>query len=123
MPNQREVVEVFFRLPDDGRQEKHPVIVLSNNEINSQENGFVAIMMTSQVVYRGDEYSFELNDTMFNIPLSKPFSAVRLHLIGNFMDTDVIRNQFSNNYMKEEPFKRLLTHINGTTFKFKISID
>ena len=39
---QRNVVEVQFRLPSDGRLEEHPVIVLSNDEINEIEDGFVA---------------------------------------------------------------------------------
>ncbi len=54
MPSQRDVVEVEFRLPSDGRLEKHPVIILSNEEINNGESGFVAVMMTSQDRYKDD---------------------------------------------------------------------
>lgn len=121
MPQQREVVEVQFRLPSDGRFEHHPVIVLSNDEINEEEEGFVAVMMTSQEKHKGDEYSFEVDSSMFTKPLNKPFSAVRLHLIGNFLQKDIIRNSNTGNQMKIEPFKRLLMNLNSTTFNFKIS--
>lgn len=121
MPGQRDVVEVEFRLPSEGTYEKHPVIVLSNDEINNEEGGFVAVMMTSQEHYRGDEYSFDLDDTMFTKPLGKPYSAARVHLIGNFMNFDIIPNKNSGNQMRIEPFKRLLVNINRTTFNLKIT--
>jgi len=54
MPEQREVVEVEFRLPSDGILKKHPVIVISNSEINETEEGFVAVMMTSSEKYKDD---------------------------------------------------------------------
>lgn len=120
MPGQRDIVEVEFRLPSDGRLEKHPVIVLSNEDINSCEEGFVAVMMTSESRYKGDEYSFELDDSMFTKPLGKPFSAARIHLVGNFMDDDIIPNRNVGNQMRIEPFKRLLVNINSTTFNLKI---
>ena len=116
MPNQREVVEVHFRLPDNGRLENHPVIIISNSSINNTERGFVAIMMTSEHDDE-DEYSFEIKDSMFEKPIGKAVSAVRLHLIGNFMNTDIIPNSHSGNKMKEEVFRRLLVHINRITFK------
>lgn len=121
MPLQRDVVEVEFRLPSDGRTEKHPVIVLSNEEINNDEEGFVAVMMTSQEHYKDDEYSFDLDNTMFTKPLGTPYSAARVHLIGNFMNSDIIPNRNSGNQMRVEPFKRLLVNINKTTFNLKIT--
>lgn len=118
MPRQRDVVEVLFRLPADGDLKQHPVIVLSNNDINEEEGGFVAVMMTSKEHYKGDDYSFELDDSMFTKPLGKPFSAIRLHLISNFMDTDVISNSNSGNQMKIEAFRRLVTLINKVAFRY-----
>lgn len=120
MPGQRDVVEVEFKLPSDGRTEKHPVIILSNNEINNAESGFVGVMMTSQSHYQDDEYSFELDDSMFTKPLGTAFSAARIHLIGNFVNKDIITNRNSGNQMRIEPFKRLLVNINRTTFNLKI---
>ena len=123
MPEQREVVEVEFRLPSDGILKKHPVIVISNSDINETEEGFVAVMMTSSEKYKDDEYSFEVNDSMFTKGLGTSFSAVRLHLIGNFLDTDIIRNRHTGNQMKIESFKRMLIHINRIAFDFKVKFE
>lgn len=121
MPSQRDLVEVKFRLPADGRLEEHPVIVISNNDINENEDGFTAVMMTSQERFKDDEYSFELDNSMFTKPLQKKFCAVRLHLIGNFLNTDVLTNAHAGNQMKIEPFKRMLVHLNRATFNLKIT--
>lgn len=123
MPHQRDVVEVEFRLPSDGRLENHPVIVLSNNEINEVEEGFIGVMMTSQMKYEDDEYPFVVHDRMFTKDLNTKFSAVRLHLIGNFMNTDVMSNRNSGNQIRKEPFKRLLTNINSLTFGLNIKLE
>lgn len=116
MPSQREVVEVQFRLPPDGKLLNHPVIVISNDDINQHESGFIGVMMTSEESYKGDEYSFELSDDMFTKPLGKKFSAVRLHLIGNFINKDIIKNGNSGNQIKKTDFNRLMVNINNTTF-------
>ena len=50
-----EIVEVKFRLPPDGRLEEHPVVVLSNSEINNYELGFTGVMMST--TNPDDEYS------------------------------------------------------------------
>lgn len=125
MPSQREIVELQFRIPKGDSFEllEHPAIVLSNDEINQEEGGFVAVMMTSEEKYRDDPYSFELSNDMLTKPLIKSFSAVRVHLIGHFLYKDVIPNSHSGNSIKIEPFKRLLTHINRETFGFKIRIE
>ncbi len=116
MPSQRDVVEVQFRLPPDGKLLNHPVIVISNDDINQHEGGFIGVMMTSEESYKGDEYSFELSDDMFTKPLGKKFSAVRLHLIGNFINNDIIKNANSGNQIKKTDFNRLMVNINNTTF-------
>lgn len=119
MPQQRDVVEVSFRLPD-GTFKPHPVIVLSNSDINELEGGFVAVMMTSQIHYKGDDYSFVVNDSMFTKPLQKPFSAIRIHLISSFSNKDILSNQNVGNQMRVQPFYRLIEHINEFTFKYEV---
>lgn len=90
---QRQIVELSFRFPPDGKNLVHPCIVLSNDDINAEEEGFVAVVMTSQEKYRDDLYSFEITDSMLNKPIGKAFSAARIHLIGNFLHKDVITNR------------------------------
>ena len=115
---QRQIVEVAFRLPPDGKAMNHPCVVLSNNEINNEEQGFVAVMMTSEPRYKDDLYSFEVSDNMLTKPHRKSFCAVRLHLIGNFLYDDVIPNSNSGTEMKIDTFNRMLTQINRITFEF-----
>lgn len=108
-------------MPPDGDLLNHPCVVISNDEINEEEQGFVAVMMTSEPGYKGDLYSFELTDNMGTKPLGKPFCAVRLHLIGNFLYKDIISNKNSGNEMKIDSFNRLLVHINKITFQLNLS--
>lgn len=118
---QRQIVEVAFRLPPDGELLNHPCIVISNDEINEEEQGFVAVMMTSESHYKDDRYSFQLTDNMLAKPLGKSFCAARLHLIGNFLYSDVIVNRNSGNEMKIDAFNRLIVHINKITFDLNLS--
>jgi len=106
-------------LPSGG-VEKHPCIILSNNEINSIESGFVAVMMTS-TFDPDDEYTFVIKDDMVNKPLSKP-CAVRLHLIGNFMNRDIISNTYHGYEILKNPFNRIIANINSITFGIKLEM-
>lgn len=115
---QRQIVEVQFRLPPDGDLLNHPCVVLSNTEINEEEQGFVAVMITSENRYKDDLYSFELDSSMLTKPMTTPFSAVRMHLIGNFLYEDVITNRNTGNSMKIDAFNRLLVQINKITFSY-----
>ena len=51
---QGEIVEVNFQLPD-GKFKPHPVIVVSNNDINEYEDGFIGVMLSS--VTKEDNYT------------------------------------------------------------------
>jgi hypothetical protein len=120
---QRQIVEVKFRLPPDGDLLRHPCIILSNSEINQEEEGFVAVMLTSQKHYRGDRYSFEIDNSMLTKPHNLDFCCARVHLIGNFINSDVILNSKYANEIRKEPFRRLLSQINTETFLFSLGVD
>jgi mRNA-degrading endonuclease toxin of MazEF toxin-antitoxin module len=109
--SQRDIVEVIFDLPQG--ELKHPAIVLSNNDVIALEGYFVCVMLTSEDY--DDEYSFMLDGHMFNKPLNSK-SQARLHLIGWFRTTDVVKNSHYNHQMKVEYFKELVKQINSTTF-------
>jgi hypothetical protein len=117
---QRQIVEVEFRLPPDGSLLRHPCIVLSNTAINDEEQGFVGVMLTSQAHYKDDFYSFELEDSMLSKPHGKEFCAARIHIISNFLYSDIIRNSKWGNEMKTQAFKQLLAEINLVTFRYQI---
>lgn len=111
----RQLIEVQFRLPPNGELKEHPAVILSNSEINELEEGFVAVMMTSN--NPDDEYSFPISDDMVSLPFNdKKHREIRLQLIGNFMDSDVIPNKQPLRFLKETHFKRLIIQINEITF-------
>lgn len=112
------IVEVPVYLPPEGETKPHPCIVISNDEINEEEQGFVAVMITSEQRYKDDYYSFELTNEMVSKPSDKVWRAVRVHLIGYYMYSDVISNSISNNYIKPDHLKRLMTHIYSQVFEY-----
>jgi PemK-like, MazF-like toxin of type II toxin-antitoxin system len=120
---QRQIVEVEFRLPPDGKFLRHPCIVLSNEEINEEEEeGFIGVMLTSQSDYRDDEYSFEIHNDMLTKPHDLPFCAARMHLIGYFLYKDIIKNSKWGTEIRSDPFRRLVTLINRTTFQMQMQL-
>lgn len=118
---QREIVEVQFSLPPDGKFLAHPALIISNSDINEIEEGFTAVMITH--ADHDDEYSFLIDDKMFSKPMGdKSHQEIRLHLISYFLDKDVIPNRHGSNKMKTEHFKRVITQINSETFDIPVSI-
>lgn len=116
-----EIVEVKFRLPPDGRLEEHPVLIISNSELNKSEEGFTAVMMST--TNADDEYSFNITDNMLNIPYGdNKHREIRLNLIGSFIDKDVVLNTRKRMYVKEDHLKRIITQINRITFGFEIKV-
>ena len=114
MPFQREVVEVQFRCPPDGEFKNHPVVVMSNDDINEHEGAFLAMMMTSHDW--DDAYSFPVDDSDFIKSLGeREHTEMRLHLVSQFLVTDIIPNGNPNNSMKKESFMRLMEHFNEIT--------
>jgi len=116
-----DIVEVEFRLPPDGRTENHPVVILSNTEINTLEEGFTAVMMST--TNPDDEFSFQIMDEMLNLPYADGMHReVRLHLIGSFINKDVIKSTRKRVFVKNEHLKRIITQINEITFGFDVCV-
>jgi mRNA-degrading endonuclease toxin of MazEF toxin-antitoxin module len=119
--SQGQIVEVDFRLPPDGEYKNHPVVVLSNSDINAYEQGFVAAMMTT--TNPDDEYSFEIKDSMLTRPYNdRRHREIRMNLIGYFLDGDVIPSTHPRAILKTEHLKRLITQINTSTFGFDVEV-
>lgn len=98
--NRRDVVNVVF---GSNTKENHLVIVLSPEEVNSEEDAFVGIMITDSIYFDAENlFSFPLNDTMFMKPLREKKSKVRLYLI-NFLNVSCVIGT-PLNQMKIDPF-------------------
>ncbi len=114
----RQVVEIPFNLPNG--VENHPAIIISTNNALEEESHefFVAVMTTHNTI--DDDFTFELNASMFvgnKVPSS---NQVRLHLVSSFTTEDIITNNYPNVFMKEEYFKRMMKQIIEKTFGFNI---
>ncbi len=105
IPYQRDILEVNFRLLNEREFKPHPVIVISNNEVNEYEETFVGVMISSSVNY--DEYTVKIDNKMLTNPLSKP-SQIRSHLIQTFSFSD-IENKISA--LKKDYFNGILKKI------------
>ncbi len=97
--SQGEIVEVNFKLPED-EFKPHPVVVISNDEINEIEEAFVGVMISSSTQY--DNYSYLLESKMLTTPTRKP-SQVRCHLISLIENREVIQrfSSVKSRYVRE----------------------
>jgi hypothetical protein len=96
----------------------HPFIVLSVRQANGYEGTFVACMVTSSNIYR-DDFSFELTDEMFESPLDKKNSHVRMHLMTLCIEQFIEGKRI--NRMKPFYFKQLMKSIGDLVFHYDFS--
>ena len=96
---QGEIVEVSFNLPQGFLP--HPVIVLSNNDINTYEQSFIGVMLSSKDY--DDEYSYFITNEMVT---KKPRNKyqVRCHLISFFQTKEVLskHGKIKKSYLKDK---------------------
>ena len=111
--------EVYF-LPhpiNPASVENHPFIVLSTQSSNEHERTFIGVMITSSI-NKKDNFSFNLTDEMFEHPLKKSGSHVRMHLITLCLNEEAISRV---NVMKEFYFKQLMKSIGDLIFDYDFS--
>ena len=111
--------DVYLYPPShDPSLEHHPFIVLSVKVVNRYENTFVACMITSSEKYR-DDFSFELTDEMFESPLHKKNSHVRMHLVTLCLEKDIQGTRI--NRMKPFYFRQLMESVGDLVFNYVFS--
>ncbi len=113
--NQRDVYLLPF--PLDNVTQDHPFIVLSIKEANEVENTFIAVMITSSSIK--DDFSFDLNDNMFEAPLPKKMSHVRMHLVTIYLGREIRGKKL--NTMKEFYFQQLMSTIGEMVFNYEFT--
>lgn len=116
--NQRDVLLLPHPL-QSGYSDPHPHIVLSVFDANQHERTFIAVMVTSSTKTK-DDFSFNLNDSMFEKPLPKKDSHARMHLITISSENWVIDSKKINT-MKASPFKELMKTIGELVFNYVFS--
>ena len=100
-----EIVEVNYPLPN-GIFKPHPVIVLSDYNVNDFEEAFICAMI-SGVDYK-DEFSFYLSDEMYIGKKLIKKCQVRCQLISLFHQNDIIQKISS---LKKVYVDKIATHI------------
>ena len=116
--NQREVYLLPFPF-GSSQGEDHPHIVLSIKDANEHESTFLAVMITTSKIHR-DELSFELTNEMFDKPLQKENSHVRMHLIMLVLNSE-IRGKIGKPLctMKKQYFDQLMKSIGEFVFNYE----
>jgi len=75
-------------------------------------------MITTSPTYH-DELSFDLSDAMFEHPLRKPNSHVRMHLIPLSRNNEIIQQRLNPvNRMKKKHFDEMMKQIGEMVFNF-----
>jgi len=88
---QGDIVFVNFLFPS-GESKEHPAIIVSNDELQEDEDFFYVVMISSNNDFQ--KYSYELTDEMLTKILPKK-SYVKCQLISGYTERDVIKKHGS----------------------------
>ncbi len=108
--DQGQIVQLYFNT-GTGKQEIHPGIVVSSNQMHHGQDGFLAVMITHNKA--SDEFTFDLNPKGINKTtkgLGGDFSQARVHMIGWFLESQIVP-EGNFNRLKKEYIKPLLDQI------------
>jgi hypothetical protein len=109
--NRRDVLNVAF---GEGTPENHLVIVLSPEEVNSEENQFLGMMISDSIYYdKNNDVSFSLDNTMFSRDLKSNLSRARLYLI-SFIEVEAVIGKICE--MRIDAFQKLIKDLNNKIF-------
>ena len=88
--HQRDIVEVNFLFPD-GTFKPHPAIIVSNDQLQEDEDGMLYLVLISSNNTLSMHYSYPLTDDMvIGNCFSKP-SYVKCQIISGYMERDINR--------------------------------
>ena len=88
--HQKDIVEVNFLFPD-GAFKPHPAIIVSNDQLQEDEDGMLYLVLISSNNTLSMQYSYPLTAEMvIGDCLSKP-SFVKCQIISGYMERDITR--------------------------------
>ena len=88
--HQRDIVEVNFLFPD-GTFKPHPAIIVSNDQLQVDEDGMFYLVLITSNDWLNPQYSYPLSDEMVvGFSFSKP-SLVKCQIITRNIERDVVR--------------------------------
>ncbi len=110
--HQRDIVEVSFLFPD-GTFKPHPAIIVSNDQLQEDEEGMFYLVLITSNDRINPQYSYPLTDEMVNgFTFSKP-SLVKCQIITGYIERDVNRRLGS---IKQEYFDEIVDKIVESIF-------
>lgn len=112
---QRDCVWLHEPIPmPDGKTLRHPVLIISCRAANCKESSYTAVMVTASQ-YR-DNFTFVLEDTMFENPLAKNNCQLRLYILVAISESQI--KSFANR-MKIPHFRQVVKQI----AEYVLSVD
>ena len=110
--HQRDIVEVSFLFPD-GTFKPHPAIIVSNDQLQEDEEGMFYLVLITSNDRINPQYSYPLTDEMVNgFTFSKP-SLVKCQIITGYIERDVNRRLGS---IKQKYFDEIVDKIVESIF-------
>ena len=110
--HQRDIVEVSFLFPD-GTFKPHPAIIVSNDQLQEDEDGMYYLVLITSNDRINMQYSYPLADEMVNgFTFTKP-SLVKCQIITGNIERDVTRRLGS---IKQEYFDEIVDKIVESIF-------
>ena len=110
--HQRDIVEVSFLFPD-GTFKPHPAIIVSNDQLQEDEDGMFYLVLITSNDWVNPQYSYPLTDEMVDgFTFSKP-SLVKCQIITGYIERDVNRRLGS---IKQKYFDEIVDKIVESIF-------
>ena len=110
--HQRDIVEVSFLFPD-GTFKAHPAIIVSNDQLQEDEDGMFYLVLITSNDLLNPQYSYPLKDEMVNgFTFLKP-SLVKCQIISGNIERDVVRRLGS---IKQKYFDEIVDKIVESIF-------
>ena len=110
--HQRDIVEVSFLFPD-GTFKPHPAIIISNDELQLDEDGMIYLVLVTSNDTINPQYSYPLTDEMLiSHKFSKP-SLVKCQIISGYVERDVTRRLGA---IKEKYFNEIVDKVIESIF-------
>lgn len=110
--HQRDIVEVSFLFPD-GTFKPHPAIIVSNDQLQEDEEGMLYLVLITSNDTINMQYSYPLTDEMVVGHKFSKNSLVKCQIISGYIERDVIQRFGS---VKQKYFDEIVDKIIESIF-------
>lgn len=94
MPFQRgDIMELPFLIPGKNKTEKHPAVIISNDDVYNNEGIYICVMITHSEL--NESFAFNLTPDMFLNSDNAPEGKAKAHLLAYVLENQIINNSNS----------------------------